>query len=156
MAKKKACLARLLRLHIVIVRCRGLGVAAMTVLLSLAGCGERRDLREWRPEDHQALPEGAAEAPENGASVEQAGQALFMARCSPCHGEDGRGGGPLAPPVAQLPDLTSAAFQESRTDEQLASSIRNGRGMMPPFADQVGDQGIAALVGFVRALGQPQ
>src|SRR5262245_19071197 len=92
---------------------QGLSVAATIAMLSLAGCGEGRDVRQWTPADH-SMPEGAADAPETGASREQVGAILFGARCAPCHGDDGAGDGPAAPPVATLPDLTSTAFQDAK------------------------------------------
>jgi mono/diheme cytochrome c family protein len=52
------------------------------------------------------------------------------------------------------PDLTAAAVQE-RSDPELAAVIREGRGVMPGFGDQLNDRGIQALVGHVRTLRQP-
>lgn len=131
---------------------KGPGAAAVLTLLSLAGCEQSRELREWRPEDHQQ-PEGAVDAPETGASIADAAAGLFATQCAPCHGPDGRGGGPMAPPMAQMPDLTAAGLQSARTDAQLADAIRNGRGgFMPAFADEIGPEGIEALVRHVRGL----
>lgn len=124
------------------------------MLLSLSGCGDGRELREWQPSDH-SQPEGATEAPDTGATQEQAVQALFMARCAPCHGESGHGDGPSAPPVARMPDLSSVSFQDARSDSDLRASILFGRGMMPAFGDVIGEQGAAALVGYVRTLRRP-
>ena len=46
-------------------------------------------------------------------------------------------------------DLTTAAWQASVTDEQLARSIKAGKGKMPPF--DIPDIAITALIGRVRA-----
>ena len=43
-----------------------------------------------------------------------------------------------------LPPLVEGA------DPQLLEVIKNGRGMMPGFAQQLNDQGLQALVGHVR------
>ncbi|HJL16797.1 MAG TPA: cytochrome c [Sandaracinaceae bacterium LLY-WYZ-13_1] len=140
-----------------------LALSALLLAGSLGGCGEEEpERREWRPEDHvqpqQPDPErsagadpGAAEAP-SPEVVARAAAALFRARCASCHGADGAGGGPQAPAGADMPDLTSAEYQESRSDDEIARAITMGRGMMPAFGSQINQRGVAALVGHVRAL----
>jgi mono/diheme cytochrome c family protein len=44
------------------------------------------------------------------------------------------------------------AWQASRTDAEVASAIRDGRGAMPPFADVLKPDEIAALAVYVRSL----
>lgn len=144
--------------------------AATACLIALAGCGGRgdRELREWRPEDHQppaggASAEGdrAAPPPETeGADADpaatevRAATALFRAMCASCHGAEGRGDGPGRPPVAQIPSLAAAEWQASRSDEEIAAAIREGRGgFMPAFGDRLSAEGVAALVRHVRRLG---
>jgi mono/diheme cytochrome c family protein len=118
--------------------------------------------REWKPEDH-VQPQAAdpartpTEAPADApGGLERAAEALFNVSCASCHGRDGKGQGAGRPPGAQLPDFTSATFQKSQTDEQLAAVIRDGRNMMPPFGKQVNPQGITALVAHIRKLGDSQ
>jgi cytochrome c oxidase cbb3-type subunit 3 len=135
---------------------------AAICLLVLAACGDPPPLREWTPADH-GQPErvddrerglGEPEAPaEDG--VARAARALWNASCASCHGRDGKGLGPGRPPGATIADFTSQEFQDSRSDAQLAETIRNGRNLMPAFAKQVNDHGIQALVQHVRALGAP-
>lgn len=55
--------------------------------------------------------------------------------------------------MAQVPNFTDPAWQASRTDEQLAQGIVQGRGMMPAFGTQIAAEGIVALVRHVRSLG---
>jgi len=121
------------------------------------GCGERRgELREWKASDHQpppaVAPEGQGEAQEGGDPEVRAAQALWGMRCATCHGQEGRGDGPGKPPGANLPDMTSAAFQGVRSDAQLTEVIAKGRGLMPAFSDQLTEAGIHALVRHVRGL----
>lgn len=122
--------------------------------LSFVGCGREREAREWRPDDHQP-PSAEAEAAQAGGAepvtVERAAAALFAASCAGCHGVDGRGGGDSAPPGAVMPDLSAAAVQD-RSDQDMATVIREGRGMMPGFGSQLNERGIAALVAHVRTL----
>lgn len=135
---------------------------AAFVILAL-GCGDQGPPpdRVWTPADH-AQPPGRqvdpsrmpSRPPERVSPEEQrarAARALWTVSCARCHGSDGRGGAEAPPGV---PDLTLASWQTTRTDEQLAISIRNGRGMMPAF-DSLDDQAISALVGLVRSFVGP-
>jgi mono/diheme cytochrome c family protein len=134
------------------------------VLLALSGCGEPAPthLEEWTPADHQQEtvaddPRGAApdEVDADPAMTEiRAATSLFGAMCASCHGTGGAGDGPGRPPVAQVPNFMDTTFQAGRTDEELAATIRDGRGgFMPAFGDRLSPEGIAALVRHVRRLG---
>lgn len=135
-------------------------IITMCAAVMLFACDSRvAPQREWRPEDHaqpaevdpsrvpQALP-----ANEEGGT-ERAAAALWNVSCASCHGRDGRGQGPSKPPGAQVPDFTSPDFQKQRSDAQVLSVIREGRGMMPPFGKQLNEQGLGALVQHVRKFG---
>jgi mono/diheme cytochrome c family protein len=93
--------------------------------------------------------------PEQGGES-RAAEALWTVSCAGCHGRDGKGQGPQRPPGAQPPDFTSAEFQQQRSDAQLVQVITAGKGMMPPFGKQVNPQGIAALIGHIRAFAPAQ
>lgn len=137
----------------------GLAVGAA---LGLAGCeAPVQPLREWTPADHGQSPEpdpsrlpAQPSAPEQGGAA-RAAAALWNVSCASCHGRTGRGDGPGRPPGAQLPDLTAPALLAARSDAQLAEVIRNGRGMMPSFAEKLRPEAIDALVAHVRALAAP-
>ena len=122
-----------------------------------AACHDgERALREWKPSDHQpppAMPDGQGTAAEGGDGTARAIQALWQMRCARCHGEAGRGDGPERPPGAAIPDMTSADFQQNRSDEQLTEVVENGRGLMPAFGDALTPEGISVLVRHVRTLG---
>lgn len=130
----------------------GFGVAALLVACD----GRRGELREWTPEDHQpppsVAPQGQAAPQETGDPKVRAAQALWTMRCASCHGPTGAGDGDGRPPGAAIPDMTTAAFHEARTDAQIAEVIEKGRGLMPAFGDQLSAQGIEALVNHVRSL----
>src|SRR5262245_29417493 len=111
-------------------------VAALA--LCVCACREPSPKREWRASDHGQPPieapanddEATAASDGEDTSV-RAARALFVAACAGCHGRDGRGQGDARPPGAQLPDFTVEAWQTTRSDAQLAQTIRDGRGMMP-------------------------
>lgn len=125
----------------------------------LAGCDDApRDLREWEASDHvqpsQPDPERTAaepSAPPDPETVRRAVTALWLERCASCHGAEGRGDGAQAP--AQIADFTSAEWQASRADADLARAIRMGQGLMPAFGSLINDRGIAVLVDHVRGFG---
>ena len=65
----------------------------------------------------------ARSAPKRAATVEQvqAGQTLFVAQCSFCHGPDATGG-------EGGPDLTASVLVEQDVDgEKIGAVVRNGR-----------------------------
>lgn len=133
--------------------------------IALVACSEPpREVREWQPSDHQQPSPGApsdgrtappeARDPDPQATEQRAATALFQAMCGSCHGQEGRGDGPGRPPAAPVSDLTSAAWQDARTDAEIAEAITLGRGgFMPAFGDRLSAPGIAALVRHVRRLG---
>ena len=78
--------------------------------------------------------------------------ALFAQACAKCHGADGRGGLAMAANGPRPIDLTSPEWQRQRSDEEVALTIRTGRGAMPPFAGVLTAGQIDALGSYVRAL----
>lgn len=120
-------------------------------------------MRVWRPDDHghppsrEIDPSRVPARPDDdggGDPTARAAAALWRVSCASCHGQAGEGGGPGLPPNARVPDMTTPEWQASRTDEQIAEVIRQGRGMMPGFADRVNPRGIEALVSHIRVAGR--
>lgn len=128
---------------------------------SLGACESRRTLREWQPSDHQPPPavapegQGTGSEESEGSPTARAAAALWSARCATCHGVEGRGDGPGKPPGAAMADFSSAAYQATRSNVELHTVIKAGRGMMPAFGDQLTDAGIEELVKHVRTLAKP-
>ncbi len=56
------------------------------------------------------------------------GYEVFMDNCTPCHGEDGDGQGPLGPNLGAR-DFTKGIFKKGGTLEELLNTISNG---IPP------------------------
>jgi cytochrome c6 len=75
---------------------------------------------------------------------------FFNQNCAPCHGRDGSANTP-AGKSTKAKDLRSPEVQK-KTDEELASQIRNGKGPMPGFKMRLKESEIQELVAYIRAL----
>lgn len=106
--------------------------------------------------------EAAAAPPDQqGAVTMAAALTLYRTNCSRCHGENGMGDAPDAAAMdVPMPDFTSAAFQDQRTDAQLRGVIVDGgaphglSAMMPPWGRVLSDAEVDAMVRVVRDFGQ--
>jgi cytochrome c oxidase cbb3-type subunit 3 len=132
---------------------------APLTLLAATACNDRAsDLREWRPTDHdhtdnpgsdqvQVDPNKAAQAAPPG--LEDVTIVAWQQNCTQCHGQLGRGDGPRGPMV-KATNLSDPAWQAAATDEQIARTIKLGKGAMPAF--NLPDVTIAKLVKLVRMM----
>ena len=94
----------------------------------------------------------SGECAANGkASPAADGAALYVSKCSTCHGKDGRGI-PNWRSKGQ-PDFTDAKWQKSQTDAQIAAVTKNGKGKYMP-ASKLSDEEIAAVVARIRGFGK--
>lgn len=75
-----------------------------------------------------------------------AGKTVYSTYCASCHGEDGK------PAMAGVPDFSSKAFQDSKTDDQLVQSTKGGNGGMPGFAAMIDDKQVVDVVAHIRTL----
>jgi mono/diheme cytochrome c family protein len=131
--------------------------AVVVPLLIAAACSQQpADVREWRPSDHDHTenPSPAQVDTSDGGSqgvmgVDEVGLAAWKANCTVCHGLLGRGDGPKGPSVRSR-NLSDPVWQASVSDEQIAASIKNGKGKMPK-AD-LPDSTVENLVRLVRLL----
>jgi mono/diheme cytochrome c family protein len=78
-------------------------------------------------------------------------KATFQAKCAMCHGPDGAGS--EVGKSMKVPDLRSQAIQKM-PDAELAKTISDGKGGMPPFKSSLSEAQIHALVRYVRSLRQ--
>ena len=92
--------------------------------------------------------------PLNAESIET-GQALFRENCAPCHGQTGKGDGPVGMTLNPRPaDLTQHAVVGVHTDAQLFEWITNGfpGSRMPAFQSTLSETERWHLVNFIRSL----
>lgn len=97
----------------------------------------------------KGYPEGITLDPEFLAR----GQERYQIYCTPCHGDSGNGGGPVAkywaiPPSANLIDPRVIAMPEG----QLYWTIKHGKGLMGPYSGAIPVEDRWAIVAYVRAL----
>ena len=143
-----------------------LALAALAAAL-LAGCGSKSGSSEASSSGDASAPAAAPATPapdttrSSGPAPTQVslelGEKVFQQRCVLCHGPEGRGNGPasmgLKPPPRNFHD---AAYMHSKTDEELLTSIRNGKSAMPPWGKVLSDVEIRSALMVVRTFaGKP-
>lgn len=93
------------------------------------------------------------------ASV-SAGQKVFVRVCAMCHGQTGKGDGPvvkaLKPEATKPSDLTDDKWDHGSTDGEMFVAIRDGNGAMAGQQNRVSDQDIWHVVNYIRNLGSPK
>src|SRR5262249_7276830 len=91
-------------------------------------------------------------APPSSGSI-AAGQVTFQKNCRFCHGPDGRGHGPIAPPGTA--DLNDAHWDTGSSDIEIFTVIREGLGpdsKMKGFKGRLTDAEIWNIVNYIRTL----
>jgi mono/diheme cytochrome c family protein len=85
------------------------------------------------------------------ADVLAEGTRVFQERCSPCHGEGGRGNGPLADVLAIRPrNYHRDEFKWGTRPSEIAATVRGGRsGVMPGFEGVLSERQIQSVAYFV-------
>jgi mono/diheme cytochrome c family protein len=82
----------------------------LAILVLLAGVVSFPALRVLSALPQQKLPKSQVELQRERVIPSLEGPDLFHAYCAPCHGQDGKGNGPVAPALkANPPDLTTIA-----------------------------------------------
>lgn len=102
---------------------------------------EARDLAAKQPNLVRPTPESIA-----------VGKEHFQVYCTPCHGEGGKGDGPVAARFIPPPDLTNAGLQKARTDGYWHSYIRVGGVIMPSYGEALSSEESWQIVNYLRTL----
>src|SRR5262245_45598975 len=90
-----------------------------------------------------------------GAGDAAAGEKIYKLRCTPCHGPQGKGDGPLGKSLNPKPrDHTDGAYMKTRTDAELIDVITNGKGAMPAWGKTgtLSPTDIQNVLAYVRTL----
>lgn len=150
----------------------GLGSLLVAALASFLACGnEMGDQPSWKPQEMEVLlpalsiPVTGREEPvteiesysglsspvaPDEASIEK-GQLLFEKQCIPCHGREGKGGGTMAEYFGEPPPLDDESNLEL-PDGFFYSTIRHGRGMMPPMSEALSAEERWHIINYLRRL----
>jgi mono/diheme cytochrome c family protein len=80
-----------------------------------------------------------------------AGKTLFQRECVSCHGETGKGDGPVSSFLEKKPaDLTTPKFLQQQ-DGAIYTKVRTGRGPMPGFKNSLAKEEIWQVINYIRA-----
>ena len=91
--------------------------------------------------------------PATPASVQKGGE-LFAIYCTPCHGTQGKGNGPVSTKFVPPADLTNPDLQKGRTDGYWQSYMSVGGAVMPSYAEALSAEERWHVVNFLRTLAQ--
>jgi S-disulfanyl-L-cysteine oxidoreductase SoxD len=91
--------------------------------------------------------------PATPASVQKGGE-LFVIYCTPCHGAQGKGNGPVSTKFVPPADLTNADLQKVRTDGYWQSYMSVGGAVMPSYGEALSAEERWHVVNFLRTLAQ--
>lgn len=84
------------------------------------------------------------------ARADDAGAALYKAKCASCHGADGSGNTPAGKSL-KVRDLRSPEVQKM-SDAELIAVTTSGKGKMPAYGSKLSADQIKQLVAVIRAL----
>jgi hypothetical protein len=103
----------------------------------------------------------AVAEPEKKPAPSEEAMITYANRCAQCHGEKGRGDGPLSKTLNPRPrDFSNGAWQRSVTDSMLADVTRYGgtkigkSPLMPPHPDIEGEH-LKGLIALLRSFEAP-
>jgi mono/diheme cytochrome c family protein len=139
-------------------------ILALVIASVLAGCGGKSNSSEPASSGAAGAP-ASAPAPDTTRSTQpvpvqasvEFGEKVFQQRCVLCHGPEGRGNGPASAGLKPAPrNFHDAAYMHSKTDDELLTSIRNGKSAMPPWGKVLSDVEIHSALMYVRTFaGKP-
>ena len=128
-------------------------LALVTVVNALlVGCSSKSETPEANPPAANATSTPPAGATAGG----DLGSQIYTERCVLCHGASGKGDGAAAAALNPKPrNHTDGSYMNSRTDEDLLTVIRGGKGNMPAWGTVLSEEQIQAVLKHVRSLAEP-
>lgn len=142
----KEKLMRDMRMKIYRVRAASVVLCLSVMVFSEAGFSEE-------------LSKAKADPGKNATWTEESIKENYIMNCAPCHGETGKGNGPLAVESVRgvkPRNLNNAKLMSTRTDEELFNATKFGGesvkffGRMPSWRDTFTDVEIKQIVQYVR------
>ncbi len=102
--------------------------------------------------NRQALTRLQNPIQQTAASLER-GRDRYDIYCRPCHGDEGRGDGPVAPAMANaVRDLTSAQMRQVSDGWLYAVTVHGFGALMPEYGSKVRGDDRWHIVNYVRML----
>ena len=81
------------------------------------------------------------------------GKELFGIYCTPCHGESGKGDGPVAKKFVPTPvDISAAGHGSLHPDGDLFAVVTHGKNGMPPFRSDLTAEERWLVIAYLRTL----
>jgi cytochrome c6 len=84
----------------------------------------------------------------SGAAFGADAGALWGQNCASCHGKDGSGSTTMGKKLG----VKNYTKEQSFSDAEAASVIKNGKGKMKGYKDKLSDADVKTLVAYVRSL----
>lgn len=86
----------------------------------------------------------------------QRGRDRFRIFCTPCHGEDGRGNGPVVQRGFTAPPSLHAQAVQQANLEHIFRVITEGKGMMHGYGGQIPEDDRLLIAQYVKSWGKPR
>ncbi len=102
------------------------------------------------------IPVATGNTAAQAEKIRAAAGATFNTLCIACHGPDGRGMAAARALAPLLPDFTSHDWHTTKSNSQLATTIMEGKGLMPAWNTQLTADRARDLALYVRQFGAPE
>ncbi len=117
------------------------------ILVQTSALAAQQSAAEWRVSPRKAKIENPVAAEDASITL---GKNLYLRECQQCHGESGKGDGPVSAALEKsAANLTSAGVLQ-QTDGAIYTKIRVGRSPMPSFKSHLSKEEIWHLINFIR------
>ena len=134
-----------------------IAVLAHSLLVGCGGGAKQEDQSQnTPPTTTQTTGTDTSASGSTAAGGDDLGAKVYAQRCALCHGPGGHGDGPAAAGLNPKPrNHTDGSYMNARTDDELLTVIRNGKGAMPAWGKILSDAEIHAVLKHVRSLAVP-
>jgi mono/diheme cytochrome c family protein len=120
----------------------------VTLALFLTGLYVVADSKDWVAPDSAKKQQNPIKATPDSI---QKGKAIYEKKCLSCHGESGKGDGPVAKMQSEMPqDLTDAKLMSEMTDGEIFWKISTGKDPMPKFDKILSKDDRWNVINYVR------